>query len=154
MIKAEIISHEGNPGPNWLDHCRTLVTPATATVAVLVVAAGSIGFVSLERHRSATTAQRLPASSQSQPVNYTSGTGLQVTPLQTVSQPASSQAAQVQNAGGGTAKTVTTDPNNNAATTLGPSVTPSPSSSAQTLLPSATGAIHSSVNGLTNGLGL
>lgn len=39
MIKAEVITHEGIPAPNWLDHCRTMISPAKITALLLAVAA-------------------------------------------------------------------------------------------------------------------
>lgn len=44
MIKAEIISHEGNPGPNWLDRCRSLISPASISTIVVLVAVAGIAF--------------------------------------------------------------------------------------------------------------
>lgn len=80
MIKAEAISHEGNPGPSWLDHCRTVATPINITVVLLLIVAGSL-FIGLTRKERASTANQLPATSNSQPATPPASSSLQVQPL-------------------------------------------------------------------------
>lgn len=80
MIKAEAISHEGNPGPNWLDHCRTIATPTNIAVVLLLIVAGGL-FIGLTRKERTSTANQLPATSNSQPATSPASSSLQVQPL-------------------------------------------------------------------------
>lgn len=66
MIKAEIISHEGNPGPNWLDRCRNLTTPGNISTVIIVVAAIGIT-VAVLNSRSNIATERATQSAQSTP---------------------------------------------------------------------------------------
>jgi hypothetical protein len=38
MIKAEIITHEGNDRPTWFERCKSAITPATLSIFVAFVA--------------------------------------------------------------------------------------------------------------------
>jgi len=64
MIKAEVITHEGNPGPNWLDHCKPLVTPWTISVVVVAIALLFV-FTATKHQRDVGQANQLPSSQQS-----------------------------------------------------------------------------------------
>jgi cytoskeletal protein RodZ len=83
MIKAEVITHEGNPGPNWLDHCRTSITPGRfiATLVIAVIAALALG---LFQYRSSQSHQVIQTNTQSHPNQ--SGI-LQVRPLEQETSP-------------------------------------------------------------------
>lgn len=100
MIKAEVISHEGNPGPNWLDHCRSVITPANVTIVALLLIGGAL-FVGLTRKDEPSTATQLPATSSSQQDTQSSSNSLRVEPLSKMSAQtednASSSAPTVQN---------------------------------------------------------
>lgn len=50
MIKSEIITHEGSPGPNWLDHCRDVFTPQIIGLLILVALAAAIIIGFHDRH--------------------------------------------------------------------------------------------------------
>jgi len=38
MIKAEVITHEGNNRPTWFERCKSILTPTTLSVFVAVLA--------------------------------------------------------------------------------------------------------------------
>lgn len=64
MIKAEVISHEGNPGPNWLDQCRTTITPGRTTAFVLALATATLlAFVLNGRSTPPVTVNQQPSPS-------------------------------------------------------------------------------------------
>lgn len=77
MIKAEVITHEGVPAPNWLDHCRTMITPGTITSLVVIVAAAAVVSGILHHHSAPTTPT---SSSTTQQANTTPLRGLEVEP--------------------------------------------------------------------------
>ena len=81
MIKAEVISHEGNPGPNWLDHCRTAATPVNITVVLLLLVIGGL-FIGITQKDSAETANQQSTSSTGQASVQPANTSLEVQPLQ------------------------------------------------------------------------
>lgn len=66
MIKAEVITHEGNPGPNWLDHCRTAITPGRfiTMLAVIIIAALAL---SILHYRAAEPRPIIQTNTQSHP---------------------------------------------------------------------------------------
>lgn len=95
MIKAEVISHEGNPGPNWLDRCRTIITPEKITVVMVCIALVAIGAIVLR----STNNDKTPVTSASQQASP-ANSSLKVQPLQSEGTPDS--AAAIQPAPGGT----------------------------------------------------
>lgn len=97
MIKAEVIIHEGTPGANWLDHCRTLVTPGRLTL--IAVSAIALITTAAMMHKSPGASQ--PITTSTQPVS----SGLSVQPLSSATPAAQSAAATIQAANGGAANT-------------------------------------------------
>ncbi|HEY1064147.1 MAG TPA: hypothetical protein VGE30_02495 [Candidatus Saccharimonadales bacterium] len=131
MIKAEVISHEGNPGPNWLDRCRTAITPANITVLLLVIVSGAV-FVGITQNDKTETANQLPANSNSnseQP-NLPAANSLQVQPL-TEETTTNNGNPNIQSAAGGTSPTAAPTAQNNSADALGAARTPALNSSNQ-----------------------
>lgn len=133
MIKSEIITHEGNPGPNWLDHCRTLISPAKLGVFAILLT-GAITATLLTQQNSAQ-----PAATTNQ-TTYPEATSLSVEPLETQTYTDEAGITSVQAADGGSAS--------DAATTDAPT-TAMPQGSVAT--PSTNGAATSTSN-MTPGL--
>lgn len=122
MIKAEVITHEGNPGPNWLDRCRTLATPGKVTILIVVVAvAALILLIGSDRHVG--QANQVPATSTQQ-ATPAPGTALQVTPVTDTSTTTENKAASLQSPGSVTASNTGLAPTDSASK-LGPTTTPS-----------------------------
>lgn len=122
MIKAEVISHEGNPGPNWLDRCRTAVTPTNITVLVLFIAAGAI-FIGITRNDKAETANQQPAGNRSQQSDVPASRSLQVQPLSEKTTTTNGNTS-VQSAAGGSDQATTPATDDKSADSLGATPTP------------------------------
>lgn len=122
MIKAEVITHEGNPGPNWLDRCRNLVSPGKMTALVISLTV-IITIVAVQAHRNSGQANQTTVTSTSKQV-VSPATGLQVVPLADKSTTAEDKAASLQSANGGSASSSGVAPTNSA-NALGPTTTPS-----------------------------
>lgn len=121
MIKAEVITHEGIPGPNWLDQCRTYITPARTTMVVLAIAVGVL-FASIAQDDTPTVGN-LPATSTSQQSQPLPGAGLTVQPLRDPSATApATNTGNVQAPTGSSSADPAKAPAN---TPLGPTSTPS-----------------------------
>lgn len=173
MIKAETINHEGNPGPNWLDHCRTVFTPWTATLLLVIIAA-AVTVIDVQKHKSS-NASSVPTSQSKQPA-YSPVDGLTVKPV-TPAPDADNTTDQVQAAAGVTTAPVSLP--DSSANALGAAPTPALNSTSKNGNPSAsksvtqnqlnasslTNTVQSTVNsaqsvvnntlkGLTKGLGL
>lgn len=171
MIKAEIISHEGNPGPNWLDRCRSVVTPVNVTTVVLLIVAGAL-FVGLTQKEQPNTANQLPATSNSQQANQSGASSLQVQPLSKMTSTADGTPDVQSATGGNTSSTASPTPNNTAAPISAPQTPglnnskpgstqpqgPINSRNLTNKLQSTVQSVHDSVNrtvtGITSGLGL
>ena len=119
MIKAETIIHEGNPGPNWLDRCRSLATPGKATAGIIVVAVLAV-LVGVT-HQSD---DKIPTSSASQQPQ-SAGKTLQVQPLLQSVPTTSTGEATVQQATGGTTEPTAVQDNTSISNQLGAKSTPS-----------------------------
>lgn len=165
MIKSEVINHEGNPGPNWLDHCRTVFTPWTATLLLIIIAA-AVTVIDVTKKDTATTANTTPTNgATSQLPSYDdSAESLKVTPVAPSADDAASSALQ--------SVPTTTQPTTSAASTLGPApVTQtgtSPSSAltqnqlnarsltdtVQSTVNNAQSVVNTTLKGVTKGLGL
>ena len=96
MIKAEIISHEGTPGPNWLDRCRSAATPARLSVFVAVLLVGGVSFYTLTD-----TNDTNPPAAANQQNTYPEESTLQVQPLEEQSVQNESNLPAIQSADGG-----------------------------------------------------
>ena len=92
MMKAEIITHEGNPGPNWLDHCKNMITPGKVGLTV-TFGAIIISIVAFQHRPTSTptTASSQPATNQAQQVELSPSKSLQVAPLESQSTQAPAQ---------------------------------------------------------------
>lgn len=119
MIKAEIIEHEGNPGPNWLDRCRTAVTPGKVSGMVLI--ALLIGGGAFVLARSDSSEQSTTTTNQTTP-SSTDSSGLQVAPLAQPTVQAEAGLPTLQPANGGNTDTDNTQ--DDAASSLEAPVTP------------------------------
>lgn len=118
MIKAEIISHEGNPGPNWLDRCRSAATPGRLTVFIAVLLIGASTAYALLQSNDA----EQPAATASQQNSYPDDSPLVVKPLQQQSVQTETDLPELQSASGGdTAPSAS----NEAASGLSAPITPS-----------------------------
>jgi hypothetical protein len=148
MIKAEAITHEGNPGPNWLDHCKNMITPGTVAL-VVIVASVLVGSLAIKNHRannSTATANTQPAVHESQQAPLTPSQSLQVEPLNTTPVATSSPSTTQQSTATGQSSSST------------PSTSPSSSSSSKSSASSSStssksqgkGSSHASVNSAVN----
>jgi hypothetical protein len=171
MIKAEVISHEGNPGPNWLDRCRSVATPVNVTVVALLLIGGAL-FIGISKKEQANTANRLPATSNSQQSDRSGASSLQVQPLDQITT-SSEGTPNVQSASGGTAPTTNSPASGNTAAPISAPQTPSfnnyrPRGTApqtpltekditnkvQSTLQGVQNNVNRTLTGITNGLGL
>lgn len=121
MIKAEAISHEGTPGPNWLDRCRTVITPTNITVILLLVIGAAL-FVGLENKQSQTANQQ-PKTTPTIQTSASPLVPLAVQPLSTESSTDASGNANIQSAAGGLSSSAAAQSTN--ANDLGATPTPS-----------------------------
>ena len=84
MIKSEIVTHEGNPGANWLDHCKSVVSPGKVTLLLVVAATVTGLFVAYTHNQtpsSAGTANTQATPKESQQTQLSPSNSLQVEPL-------------------------------------------------------------------------
>ena len=102
MIKAETITHEAPPAPNWLDHCRSLATPGRSLFVLAILA--TVAFAGILNRNSTDTVGNLPATSQSQQSDKESLNSLTVQPVQTIAAPTTDTGSAAIQAAGGTPK--------------------------------------------------
>lgn len=119
MIKAEIISHEGNPGPNWLNRCRSAATPGRLTVFIAVLLIGaSTSYAFLQSNGA-----EQPAATASQQNSYPDDSPLVVKPLQQQSVQTETNLPELQSASGGdTAPASNTEANSGLSAPITPSL--------------------------------
>jgi predicted transglutaminase-like cysteine proteinase len=172
MIKAEIISHEGNPGPNWLDRCRSVATPASVTTVALLIVGGAL-FVGLAIKDRPKTANQLTAAGASQQAPQSAATGLQVQPLSKVTTTSDSGSTTVQSATGGNTAPTAPATQGNTAAPISAAQTPALNNSntsnnrnqtpidgrnltnkLQSTVQDVQKSVNRTLNGLTGGLGL
>lgn len=122
MIKAEAIIHEGTPGPNWLDRCRTVTTPTNITYVLLFVV-GIALFAGLVHKQQTQSASQQPKTTPTIEQSTAPLVNLEVQPLSTSSTADSSGNADIQSAEGGLSTTSTAQSSN--ANSLGAAQTPS-----------------------------
>lgn len=127
MIKAEVISHEGNPGPNWLDHCRTIATPINITVVLLLVIVGSL-FIGITRHNATSSANQQSTPGPGQASVQPQATSLLVQPLQAETS-TSNGSTTVQSATGGQGPVTNPNTQDASGSALGAAKTPALNSS-------------------------
>lgn len=106
MIKAEVIIHEGNPGPNWLDRCRAVITPGSMSVVVVVLAVAVLA-LTVVRHQDDTARNEANSKTLSHQ-EVTPSASLKVTPLQDSGSADQTMTGTVQSATGGASKTAPT----------------------------------------------
>ena len=139
MIKAEVISHEGNAGPNWLDHCRNLINPVNAALFVIFAAALVTVIGISVKDESVVTTNKQPASKDSQQFNIAPAQSLQVAPLSKTTTPAEQQStSNLQSAGA---------PASTSSPTQAPAASSSSLGSSPTAQPQAT-PTNTKINGL------
>lgn len=51
MIKAEVITHEGTPIPNWVDRCRMLLEPTKSAPLLLLLLVAALCAIIFYRHQ-------------------------------------------------------------------------------------------------------
>jgi hypothetical protein len=111
MIKAETITHESMPAPNWLDHCRTIASAGRLITVMVLIAVGAL--VGILQRTPTDTLSNLPATSKTQQADSSLLAPLNVEPAQSVANANSDGSASVQT----TSNTATTAPATN--TSLG-----------------------------------
>ncbi len=172
MIKAEIISHEGNPGPNWLDRCRTVATPVNVTAVLLLIVIGGLFIGILHKDRT-TAANQQSTSPTGQASVQPENTSLQVESLQQKTTTNNGNTS-VQSAAGGNAPVANTNADTKSSDVLGATKTPALNNSntsssqyrqgsnnlkktvdnLQSTVQNTTQQVNNALNGLTSGLGL
>lgn len=143
MIKAEIISHEGTPAPNWLDQCRSAATPGRISILIVFIAASAIIFGVLQKDATPTTETKASQQSQS--------SSLQVQPLNQAPVTTENGMANVQPTAESTLEATPTKQTNTPPAGLGAESTPALNNATR---PSDVTAPRPSGQGQLNGRGL
>ena len=156
MIKAEAISHEGNPGPNWLDRWRTVATPTNITVVLLLVI-GIVLFAGLAHKQQVENANKQPKTTPTVQPSAAPVKSLEVQPLSQATTTTASGNANIQNAAGGLSSTNTSGSTQGsevnslgASTTSGSRANPAASSSQKLLnAKTLTNTVQSTIKSVT-----